>query len=65
MKKLLIFLAFIFAFIIITESCNYMKPDVAKAIEETKQTELMEKQNELLKQQVDALNRIATSLEKK
>lgn len=59
MKKIVL-LAFI---AISLSSCSYFSPQTSKAIDEAKQTELMEQQVELQKEQNIQLKRIADALE--
>lgn len=61
MKKILI-LALV---AISLSSCSYIDPQRSKAIDEAEQTELLEQQVELQKEQNVQLKRIADALEKK
>jgi hypothetical protein len=51
--------------ILALSSCEYLDPNISKAITEKEQAVLMAQQNQLLERQAIALERIATAAEKR
>lgn len=61
MKKILLIPSL--AILILAAGCEFIAPSTSKALTEKEQVRLMEQQNELLREQNSALNRIADAIE--